>query len=75
MNYLQNIKEINYVNGNVRAWLLDRMADEEYRREVEYTLRPRCEKCGVKESITYFPKYHSNLTDGLCESCLEKYNI
>lgn len=28
-----------------------------------------CKSCGCKEVITWFPKYKSNLTDGLCGKC------
>lgn len=70
MIYNKNQAVINEVNGNVLKWLMDQQIDDEY----ELALRAlhsktQCVKCGQPEVIMYFPKYHSNLTDGLCEDC------
>lgn len=72
MSHLSNQEVINEVNGNVLKWLMDRQIEDEY----ELALRAlhsktQCLKCGQPEVIMHFPKYHSNLTDGYCDQCLE----
>ncbi len=78
MNQLHNQKEINAVNGNVMAWLADKQIDDEYQQGIE-SLRPKCEDCGLPEKLgRAFNKnlggyvLRSNLTDGLCDECLQK---
>lgn len=68
MSFQSNQAVINSVNGNVMALLSSRQIDQEYEQGIR-ALRPCCEKCGAKEIITWFPKYKSSLTDGLCEEC------
>lgn len=75
MLYNKNQEVINEVNGNVFKWLMDRQIDAEYEQGLRALhSKIACIKCGQPEVIMYFPKYHSNLTDGLCESCNDENN-
>ncbi len=66
----QNQVAINEVNGNIMMWLASKQIDNEYQPAIQALQHQiKCEGCGKPEVIMHFPKYHSNLTDGLCEDC------
>ena len=71
MNYESNRKVIAGCDGNYMAWLA-----KKHLREIEALENDtHCKNCGTLEVIHYFPKYHSNLIDGLCPKCRrELYN-
>lgn len=71
MSYETNKKTINSVGGNVMAYLANKNL-----REIEALENDtHCKNCGSPEVVTYFPKYYSSLTDGICSRCRrELYN-
>lgn len=72
MSYQSNQKVINSVNCNVLQWLMNQQIDDEYTAAFNALhSKVQCTVCGQPEVIMYFPKYHSNLTDGICDQCLK----
>ena len=62
------MNELQKIGGNVMACLADK-----HREKVEALENDtHCKNCGKPEFITWFPKYKSNLTDGLCNKCIDE---
>lgn len=64
MNHPERAIELNRVDGNTLC------IKEKGRKKVKELLNDtHCKNCGRPEEISYFPKYTSSLTDGLCYRC------